>query len=440
MKAWKTWKIWQYSSRMLLPLSITGIYQHQNDWNIYNGSLEEMLAWCKKEVVTPPVEPPIEPPVEVNLSSIHDVNVSIGDRAWVLAIESDQVVKDKNYTATWMDGFNLPMGGMKIALEPDGDKILELGAEPTFEGRCKELASKGFPVGGRFTIDPGALLKVGFTAPAVEANILTKDKDGKLVVNQIAAAVIDSWHDGVWTIDSVFNSKGKWLPVSYILLHMMATDAYPAGAIIGNDWQNRVFVRVFDTIRYLIENEGAPDIPIILFCSDDKNAQLGKVWLEYYDNGEFAQSIHNRAGNLYLALAKKSLASTDTFIDFGFFTFASDPVINYIPDGFANRLLMYEFTSGNQKCKLVTDKVGVPTPISGALWCNPKAAMYDFLGVGETESPPVIPPETSGSSTSGSSTSGSSTSGSSINPTIIDSMLLRLAKIETYLKTIQKFE
>lgn len=44
---WSTWKLWQYSSRILLPPEMAGtIYDHQYDWNLFSGSIDDLKAWC----------------------------------------------------------------------------------------------------------------------------------------------------------------------------------------------------------------------------------------------------------------------------------------------------------------------------------------------------------------------------------------------------------
>lgn len=55
---WNSWKFWQYSSRIRLPLMEAGgiIYDHQIDWNLFNGTLDELKAWCGIGPQIPTVE------------------------------------------------------------------------------------------------------------------------------------------------------------------------------------------------------------------------------------------------------------------------------------------------------------------------------------------------------------------------------------------------
>jgi hypothetical protein len=68
---WTTWKFWQYSSRMKINPSLltSPIYDHQYDWNVFNGSLEDLKAWIKKSPIVPPVTPPILPDRLTNLEN-----------------------------------------------------------------------------------------------------------------------------------------------------------------------------------------------------------------------------------------------------------------------------------------------------------------------------------------------------------------------------------
>lgn len=61
LPTWTTWKFWQYSSRIRInpALLSSPLYDHQYDWNMFNGSLEDLKAWIKKEIVIPPVTSPL---------------------------------------------------------------------------------------------------------------------------------------------------------------------------------------------------------------------------------------------------------------------------------------------------------------------------------------------------------------------------------------------
>ncbi len=51
---WKHNKIHQYSTRIMPPYEVGSVFAHQSDWNVFFGSVEEMLSWVRKQ---PPAAP-----------------------------------------------------------------------------------------------------------------------------------------------------------------------------------------------------------------------------------------------------------------------------------------------------------------------------------------------------------------------------------------------
>ena len=60
-KGVKTWKLWQYSSRMILPTTSAPL-----DCDVFNGTLDELKAWCG--IKTAPVQEIQQPETGVGLS------------------------------------------------------------------------------------------------------------------------------------------------------------------------------------------------------------------------------------------------------------------------------------------------------------------------------------------------------------------------------------
>jgi hypothetical protein len=50
---WTHNKMHQYSTRIKAPYEVGSVFAHQSDWNVFFGSVEDMLRWVRKEAPAP---------------------------------------------------------------------------------------------------------------------------------------------------------------------------------------------------------------------------------------------------------------------------------------------------------------------------------------------------------------------------------------------------
>lgn len=295
------------------------------------------------------------------------------DRAKVLTLEANQkyTVPPKDLG---IDAVILPMGGMD---KWDGSHMLNY-SEPTFKGRFNDFNADEVPVIGRFNLNAGMWLKEQHTANEVE-NQLIRD-------NFVLRHLIDAWHDGNWSWDSILSKQGKWLPIKALEFRMVETEGLRAGSLAPDDWQARTFRHMVNHVKYLIDNGMAPKIPIIL--------STGPWFLSLYPVN-LAQEITNRKDWLYLNLGQWTLSSTATFDNLDAI-FAFRPAESFLfstyPDKYYERILLHEYTGAAQKCKTITDAAGNPSTVSLALWQSTAEDMTAMLGAPVVVPPPVEPP------------------------------------------------
>jgi len=353
-----TCKLQQYSSRILLPYELVGgtIYDHQYDWDYAPMMIEEWIAYTKGETMP---------------ASIYNQLVSQKERAKVLTLEGYQKITVAP-GELGIDAVILPMGSMH---NWDGSHW-KVKTESTFAGRFAQFAAANIPVLGRFDLDAGSLLAEQHTAPEFEGRAIRD--------NWILPYLLNAWHVGAWTWESVLGKQGKWRGVSAIIVRMTETAGYPAGAQVGGDWQKRIFDYVVYHLKYLMDNSMAPNVPIVLYT--------GMWWLNLYPQF-MGVELQNDKTWLYLHLGQWLNASTATFnrlADIFAFGPADTFKFSSYPDGYFERILMHEFTGERQKVSCITDADGVPTPVNLSLWNDTPAAMRAALKFTPgTEPPPV---------------------------------------------------
>jgi GH25 family lysozyme M1 (1,4-beta-N-acetylmuramidase) len=301
------------------------------------------------------------------MANTYNTQVPQMQRAKVLTLNGDQAIK-VGPAELGIDAVILPMGGMD---RWDGSHQV-VYAESTFKARLAQFAAAKVPVMGKFALDASLWLKEQHTASEVEGQTLRD--------NFILKVLIDQWHNGPWTWDSVLSKKGQWLPIGALILQMTETAGFNGEA--PEDWQARTFVHMANHIRYLMENGCAPNVPVILYT--------GPWWLRAYPN-RMAQEIYNRRGWLYLQLGEWILLSTSTFATLAdIFAFRPSDTykFSFYPDVFFERILMHEYTGEAQRVKTITDAAGNPAAVNLSLWCDTAAQLRAFLG--SVDLPPVV--------------------------------------------------
>lgn len=370
MEAWTDWSIWQYSSRMKYPY-LGWPYDAQTDWCVFKGSLEDMKNWVNKKETVP------------TMASIYNVNTAQANRAKILTLEPTQkLANGVSPKDLGIDAVILPMGSMH---NYDGShwKVL---TEGTFPGRFDLFNNSGIPVLGRFDLDAGSMLK--------EQHVASEFDGREIRDNWILPKLIDAWHIGAWTWDTILGKQGKWRDVKVIVLSMVETEGFPVGTMTPDDWQRRIFEYVYFHLIYLIDNGMAPKVPVVMYT--------GGWWLNLYKS-IMGQTLANQKTKLYLHMGQWVNFSTATFNNlselFAFppadaFVFqtkdSTGKVVYTYPDGYFERILAHEFTGQYQKVKQIVDAAGNPSFVNLSLWCDTKEKMNEFLGVGTV--PPVEPP------------------------------------------------
>ena len=404
---WKSWKIWQFEGGTGRQDGITGPV----DLNNFAGTQEEMIAYFggqETQVMT----------------ALYDTNVLQKDRAKVFSYETNtKLATGVAPTDLGIDAVILPMGTMS---NYDGSHWVTK-VETTFAGRFDLFNNSNIPVMGRFDLNAGSLLKEQHTAPEFEGNPIRE--------NWILPYLLTPWlvgnydpHNFDW--ETVLAGRATWRDVKAIILSETEVDGYPAGTEVNDDWQTRLFNYVYNHLKFLMDNQMCPKVPVIVFS--------GGWWLSKYQN-QFANMLANNKNNLYLHMAQWVNYSTATFDNldaifafppndnFKFQTMDSaGKVIYTYPDGYFERILMHQFTGQFQKCKQIVDVSGNPVTVDLSLWQSTPDEMKKFFQIEDVTppvEPPVEPPETD----------------PELEAKIAD-LESRLKKVEDYLKLIPKFE
>jgi hypothetical protein len=367
---WNDWFIWQYSSRILLPEGISSLYDHQYDWNIFHGDLNQMKAWLKGETIT-------------YMASLYNTSVAQNDRAKILTYCQNQKLADGvTIENLGVDAVILPMGGIPTDGTP--------WTETTFGGRC-DLFSASMPVMGSFKLDPGALQRKQHSTE--EFNIESGHKE--LKDNWILPYLLAAWaKDTINPHDSIMSIIAKthtWRNVSAIILQMTDTDGYPTGKLTTDVWQQTLFRYIAYHLRTLQSTGIVPNIPIILYS--------GQWWLSMWP--AMQTELDTQKSWLYLQWGEWTQFNTHTFDTVAeMFTYRPADTFKFAgyPDGYFDRILMHEFMGssddGTPPQLLVKQIVAAddqPTTVSLSLWCDTKEAMYNFLSVKQQDTPSSSP-------------------------------------------------
>ena len=364
---WLGWVVWQYLGGTGRIDGVIG----PCDQNYFNGTQSECNAYFEMEEGAP-----------LPMTAIHNTLVAQANRAKILTLEGSQ--KPTLPPAEMgVDAVILPMGGMD---KWDGNHMQHY-VESTFAARCAEW-SQAVPVLGLFRLSPRYWGQEQYSASTVEGMSL---KD-----NFILGQLINAWHNGAWTMDSILAGQGKWQPISALILSMTETGWY-AGQTASVDWQARTFINVAERVKFLQDGGFAPKIPVIMYT--------GPWWLDMYDKTDnaFQSKVLQSATYkpwLSLLLGQWVRSSTSVFDDLpAIFAFPPDDTFKFgsgisytYPDGYFNKILGHEFTGDAQRVKTVTDAAGNAMTVKLALWCDTKEKMYEYLNFIPVVNPPPPPP------------------------------------------------
>lgn len=361
-------KIWQYSSRIMPPTQ--GFpFDHQYDWNVFYGSVNDMLVWVGKETT---------------MTTLFNTAVLQTARAKVFTYNSGQkLLAGVTPSDLGADLVILPMGGMDWW---DGSHM-RLYTESSFRGRHAEFTGDGVPVGGKFVLTGGYWLKEQHGAGEVIAQSCGGEMDeaAKKVSargNLALPFLLNAWC-GSWSWDAIFAKTQTFADIKFLELDMTDVEGF-AGAGIGDYWQTITFKHMAQPLNWLKLRGYIPNVPIVLYS--------GPWFLALYPAGEFAQMLTNAASWLYLRLGQWTLTSTATFptlAEIYAFRPAETFAFSTLPDGYFERVWMHEYSGEKQKCAQLVDKNGAPTFVNLSLWNDTAEVMLETLGA---DIPPIEPP------------------------------------------------
>jgi GH25 family lysozyme M1 (1,4-beta-N-acetylmuramidase) len=368
MEAWSTWRIWQYSSRMMLPVGST--YGGQLDWNIFNGTLDEMLDWIGKKETSP-------------MAQIYNKLTPTNQRAWVMEMLPTQ--KSTIPLDQWgVDALILQMASMSFWT--GSHRIC--ATEGTFAGRFDQAAAAGVPVIGKFIIDAALFMDEMKSKPEL---------DGHSVWQNIALpGLMGAWAIGAgdWVTqtaqcwDKVRAGTIKFREIKALIIEQTSTKTFK-GADLASTWQAYVLGYVVDKLRVLMQAGAIPTVPIIYKTS--------KEWLAANYNGEVETGLNSRASWMWMAITEETLSSTNVFDDlWSIYQYAPGDTFKWsiLPYLYDERVVMLEFSAGNQRMSKMVDAAGAPSAVNLSLWCDTATKLQEFLKTSAVvvTPPPVEPP------------------------------------------------
>jgi len=296
---------------------------------------------------------------EQTMAGIHDVNVPMAQRAWVMEIKTNQKV-NVGYQSLGVDAIILPMVGMPW----DGNHQTVI-AEPTFAGRFAEVNAAGVSVIGKVIIDASIVTTEQHSQPELDGHNVWQ--------NLVVPKILDAWHIGPWSQSTLKPSDFR--PIKAIIFEMTSgMDHQNPPREIVQFWQTHFFRYVVDKFRVLVQAGAVPNVPLILKSTP--------AWLQKY-------SVETGCAEwLYLALSEPKLESTAIMPDlWSIFKYApgDEYRYSYVPDGYQKRVLLYEFTAGKQRMSFATGTAYLSKAFTDA------SRLATFLGE-SVVIPPVEPP------------------------------------------------
>jgi hypothetical protein len=287
--------------------------------------------------------------------------------------------KIANLQALGVDALILPM--VTSTWDGSHQRILPTS---TFAGRYSVAHASGLPVIGMVDVD----------ASWVEKEMHSKEELQKhdAYQNRVIRPLMASWvadpmdweqiPDACW--EKVKAGAVTFRPVSALMLSHFETITI-GGKEISDFWQAEFLGYILKHLKFLMDIGKVPTVPVIY--------QTSPAFLQKYP-GNLQTCLAQYKSWLYLALSEPTLESTATFPDlWGIYKFAPSDTFkfSYLPDGYEDRVLLYEFSRDKQS---VAGVAGGPVRL--ALWCDTAAKLNEFLKapavVPPVEPPVVIPP------------------------------------------------
>lgn len=242
--AWSDWKIWQYSSRILLPADVGMEFDHQYDWNIIKGSVEEIKAWTRKEE-----EPTmatraylIPPETCARAITITQEDARFGITGFSM---KDLAVT----TAIIRAGYSTSPGSWK--------ETVDLAWIPHASGAIADKV----PVTMWYELDPA-----WYRWNNVDENMV-KDRSGHPDRQPVLLQILRCWYgDPAATWDQMKGAPAaNWRAISAMMLSQFNT-VYQSQDV-GDFWFTLSISDIFDQLHALMEGAQIPTVPLILQIS-----------------------------------------------------------------------------------------------------------------------------------------------------------------------------
>ena len=353
---WNTWILHQYEGGTGRTEGILGYNNSLGpvDQNRFNGNYQEMLDYFGGKDIQP------------TMANIYKKSTPMADRAWVMEVKPDQKIT-AGISTLGVDAVILPMVNT-----PWNGSHSEVLPEPTFSGRFTEAGS--MPVFGKVEIDAGIATTEQHTQPEFDGHTVWQ--------NIYVTKILDAWHVGPWTQSNLKPSDFRQIK-ALVFEQTSTMDHFGGGKPILDFWQAYMFKYVVDKIRVLMGAGAIPNIPIILKTTSE--------WLQKYPK-DFAIMLSNvdRKNWLYLMLSDPKLESTSIMPDlYSIFKYApsDDYAYPFVPDGYGDRVMLYEFTAGKQRMSFATGTAYLSKAFDKASEFN------KWIGVsGSPVEPPIEPP------------------------------------------------
>jgi hypothetical protein len=363
---WQTWTIHQYQGGDGRTEGVLDYWGNLGpvDQNRFNGTHEQMLAYFDGEEVQE----------TSTMAQIHVKSTPMAERAWGMEWKTDQAIP-AGITSLGLDWVTLPM----VTSTWDGSHQRILPAA-TFAGRFALANAAGLPVIGKVDVDAAWVSKEMHTKPELEQHDAYQNRVIRpLMANWVNEAM--DWEqnpDACW--EKVKAGQVTFRQVAAIMLSQTTTTGL-RDEPLAEMWQAYFLGYVVKHLKFLMEVGKIPTVPVIY--------QTSTEWLAKYPN-EVPIGLAGWKNWLWLALTQPTLFSTATFADlWSIYKFAPSDAFKFdvLPDGYQDRVLLYEFTHDYQYVASING-----SPVRLALWCDTATKLKETLKAPAVVTPPVKPP------------------------------------------------
>jgi len=369
------WDIWQYSSTMITPAQYA-----RYDWNVFNGTLDEMKRWCKKEITS--------------MGNAYSMDPSLCARViTVTSADARSTVAPKG----------LGVNAMIIRAGGSNGPGMTVFQDVAWDARQKAAEADGVPVVLWFELDPG-----WYPANDVDSGMVN-DRSGQPDRQPVLLQLLRCLCKDPATSWAAMSAPGfdGWRNVQALMVGQFK-DQY-LGLEVGDFWFALSIKDIIDQIKVLMDKGTIPALPIILQTSPSLLAKYQEhlgTWLAY--KPATTNDSPARSSWLWLAYGGKEVwtlaeshSDFPTIADCWPWTYynikQATYLWKYVPDGY--EILFHETTQNRLYTPAYTDSAGNARPATLSLSPRLTAAQLAEVlkmevtpgggGGGGTETPPV---------------------------------------------------